>query len=199
MPSVRWRIQSDGRARAGCEFERIVPPSQRAPGGRDRILTDITSDAFATGIGPSLPVYDGDVIRVFSVASRVRNRIRVSGNVWSPGTIGISPGMRLSDALRLAGGLRPNVYLGEVLITRAQPDSSRSARAALRDIGGGVINDVGLQEDDDVRVFSISEFRPRRYVAINGAVRKSGQFPYREGMTIRDLVLLLGGLEQSRI
>ena len=40
-------------------------------------------------------------------------------------------------------------------------------------------------------------FVPTRYVAINGAVRKSGQFPYREGMTIRDLVLLAGGLDQS--
>jgi protein involved in polysaccharide export with SLBB domain len=185
-------------ARQRVQIERIVPPSQRAPGGRDRILTDITSDNFATGTGPSLPVFDGDVIRVFPVASRVRNRIRVSGDVWSPGTIGITPGMRLSDALHLAGGLRPDVYLGEVLIGRTQPDSSRiQLRAALRDIGGGVINDILLQEDDDVRVFSLSEFRPTRYVAINGAVRKSGQFPYKEGMTIRDLVLLSGGLDQS--
>jgi polysaccharide export outer membrane protein len=185
-------------ARQRVQIERIVPPAQRAPGGRDRILTDITSDAFASGVGPSIPVFDGDVIRVFPVVSRVRNRIRVSGDVWSPGTIGITPGMRLSDALRLAGGLRPDVYLGEVLISRTQPDSSHvQLRAALRDIGGGVINDVVLQEDDDVRVFSVSEFRPKRYVAINGAVRKSGQFPYREGMTIRDLVLLSGGLDQS--
>jgi polysaccharide export outer membrane protein len=185
-------------ARQRVQIERIVPPSQRASGGRDRILTDITSDTFAAGTGPSLPVFDGDVIRVFPVASRVRNRIRVSGDVWSPGTIGISPGMRLSDALHLAGGLRPDVYLGEVLISRTQPDSSHiQLRAALRDIGGGVINDIPLQEDDDVRVFSVSEFRPTRYVAINGAVRKSGQFPYKEGMTIRDLVLLSGGLDQS--
>jgi protein involved in polysaccharide export with SLBB domain len=60
-----------------------------------------------------------------------------------------------------------------------------------------VINDIPLQEDDEIRVFSTSEFRPTRYVAINGAVRKSGQFPYREGMTVRDLVLLAGGLDQS--
>jgi polysaccharide export outer membrane protein len=185
-------------ARQRVQIERVVPPSQRAPGGRDRTLTDITSDVFAAGVGPSLPVFDGDVIRVFPVASRVRNRIRVSGDVWAPGTIGITPGMRLSDALRLAGGLRPDVYLGEVLISRTQPDSSHvQLRAALRDVSGTVINDVALQEDDDVRVFSVSEFRPKRYVAINGAVRKSGQFPYREGMTIRDLVLLSGGLDQS--
>ena len=185
-------------ARQRVQIERIIPPSQRATGGRDRILTDITSDTFSAGTGPSVPVFDGDVIRVFPVASRVRNRIRVSGDVWSPGPIGIAPGMRLSDALRLAGGVRPDVYLGEVLISRTQPDSSHSQlRAALRDTAGRVINDVPLQEDDEVRVFSVSEFRPTRYVAINGAVSKSGQFPYREGMTIRDLVLLAGGLDES--
>jgi polysaccharide biosynthesis/export protein len=106
--------------------------------------------------------------------------------------------MRLSDALKLAGGVRPDVYLGQILITRTMPDESHvQLRAALRDTTGAVINDLPLQEDDDIRVFSVSEFRPTRYVAINGAVRKSGQFPYREGMTVRDLVLLAGGLDQS--
>jgi len=185
-------------ARRRVQIERIVPPAQRALGGRDRVVTEIVSDQFTNGTGPSIAVLDGDVIRVFSVASRVRNRIYVRGDVWSPGSQGIAPGMKVSDALRLAGGVRPDVYLGQVLITRTQPDSSKiQLRAALRDTTGAVINDIPLQEDDEIRVFSTSEFRPPRYVAINGAVRKSGQFPYREGMTIRDLVLLAGGLDQS--
>jgi polysaccharide export outer membrane protein len=185
-------------ARRRVQIERIVPPAQRALGGRDRVVTEIVSDQFTNGTGPSIAILDGDVIRVFSVASRVRNRIYVRGNVWSPGSQGIAPGMKVSDALRLAGGVRPDVYLGQVLITRTQPDSSKiQLRAALRDTTGAVINDISLQEDDEIRVFSTSEFRPPRYVAINGAVRKSGQFPYREGMTIRDLVLLAGGLDQS--
>jgi protein involved in polysaccharide export with SLBB domain len=106
--------------------------------------------------------------------------------------------MRLSDALKLAGGVKPDVYLGQVLITRTNPDSSRvQLRATLRDTTGAVINDISLNEDDEIRVFSISEFRPTRYIAINGAVRRSGQYPFREGMTVRDLVLLAGGLDQS--
>ena len=185
-------------ARRRVQIERIVPPEQRPLGGRDRIVTEIESDAFVAGTGPSIPVLDGDVIRVFSVASRVRNRIYVRGNVWSPGSQGMTAGMKVSDALRLAGGVRPDAYLGQVLITRTQPDSAKlQLRAALRDTTGVVINDLVLQEDDEIRVFSTSEFRPTRYVAINGAVRKSGQFPYREGMTVRDLVLLAGGLDQS--
>jgi protein involved in polysaccharide export with SLBB domain len=185
-------------ARRRVQIERIVPPAQRVLGGRDRIVTEIVSDEFLTGTGPSIPVMAGDVIRVFTVATRVRNRIFVRGDVWSPGSQGIAPGMHVSDALKLAGGVKPDVYLGQVLITRTLPDSTRlQLRAALRDTTGAVINDLPLQEDDDIRVFSVSEFRPTRYVAINGAVRKSGQFPYREGMTIRDLALLAGGLDQS--
>jgi polysaccharide export outer membrane protein len=185
-------------ARRRVQIERIVPPAQRPLGGRDRIVTDIESIEFATGTGPTFPVFDGDIIRVFSVATRVRNRIYVRGDVWSPGSQGIAPGARLSDALRLAGGVRPDVYLGQVLLTRTLPDSSHvQLRAALRDTTGAVINDLLLQEDDEIRVFSTSEFRPTRYVAINGAVRKSGQYPFREGMTLRDLVLLSGGLDQS--
>jgi polysaccharide export outer membrane protein len=185
-------------ARQRVQIERIVPPAQRGPGGRDRIVTEIVSDQFANGVGPSVAVLPGDVIRVFSVASRVRNRVYVSGDVWSPGSLGITPGMRLSDALKLAGGVRPDVYLGQVLITRTNPDSTTvQLRATLRDTTGAVINDLALSEDDAIRVFSVSEFRPTRYVAINGAVRRSGQYPFREGMTMRDLVLLAGGLDQS--
>jgi polysaccharide export outer membrane protein len=185
-------------ARRRVQIERIVPPEQRTLGGRDRFVTEIVSDQFTAGIGPAIPVMPGDVIRVFSVAARVRNRVTVGGDVWSPGSLGIAPGMRLSDALRLAGGVKPDVYLGQVLITRTNPDSTRiQLRASLRDTTGAVINDPLLNEDDEIKVFSISEFRPARYVAINGAVRKSAQYPFREGMTVRDLVLLAGGLEQS--
>jgi protein involved in polysaccharide export with SLBB domain len=185
-------------ARRRVQIERIVPPEQRTLGGRDRIVTEIVSDEITSGFGPSVPVFNGDVIRVFSVATRVRNRIAVIGNVWAPGSQGLRPGMTVSEALRVAGGVKSDTYLGQVLISRTMPDSSRlQLRASLLDTTGAVINDLQLQEDDEIRVFSTSEFRPERYVAINGAVQKSGQFPYREGMTVRDLVLLAGGLEQS--
>ena len=51
-----------------------------------------------------------------------------------------------------------------------------------------------LEEEDEVRVFSRSTFRPEHSIAIVGAVRKPGRVPYREGMTIRDAVLLADGL-----
>jgi polysaccharide biosynthesis/export protein len=137
-------------------------------------------------------------VRVFPVSERVRNRIAVEGNVWQPGAIGLSPGMTVSQALRAAGGVKPDTYLGQILISRLNPDSTRiQMHASLADTTGRVVGDFPLREDDELRVFSVTEFRPTRYVAVTGAVRNSGQVPFREGMTVRDLVLLAGGLEQS--
>jgi protein involved in polysaccharide export with SLBB domain len=185
-------------SRRRVQIERIIPPEQRTEAGRDRTMIDVTSDGYADGEGPVLSVQAGDVVRVFPVSERVRNRISVVGNVWTPGAQGFVPGMHLSDALRGAGGVKPDVYLGQVLISRLRPDSTRvQLHAALRDTTGAAVEDLPLAEDDEVQVFSVRTFRPRRYVAIVGAVRSPGRFPYREGMTVRDLALLAGGLQES--
>jgi protein involved in polysaccharide export with SLBB domain len=185
-----------GRRR--IQIERIVPPEQRTQAGHDRQVIDVTADQMSNRAEVGIPVEAGDVLHVFAVTDRVRNRIRVEGNVWTPGPLGFTRGMTVSEALRLAGGVKPNVYLGEILVTRLQSDSTRvQLRTALRDSTGAVTNDFPLAEDDEIRVFSASEFRPARYVAIGGAVRKSGRFPFREGMTLRDLVLLAGGVEEQ--
>jgi protein involved in polysaccharide export with SLBB domain len=185
-------------ARTRVQIERIQSPNQRGEGGRDRVTIDVASNAFSEGTGPSIPVLAGDVIRVFKVTERVRNRITIAGNVWHPGAMGLAPGMTVAQALRAAGGVKPDSYLGQVLITRLNSDSTRvQLHATLADTTGRVIGDFPLREDDQIRVYSVSEFRPVRYVAITGAVNNSGQVPYREGMTVRDLVLQAGGLEQS--
>ncbi|MFN8570898.1 MAG: SLBB domain-containing protein [Gemmatimonadaceae bacterium] len=189
---------SPNAARRRVQVERITPPAQRTAGGRDRYLLDVTASSTDGDAPPPVPLEAGDVIRVFRIDDRVRDRIRVDGNVWLPGDQAFRTGMTLSEALKRAGGAKSDTYLGRVLVSRLQPDSTRSQLSAmLSDTTGAVVQDIPLQEDDEVRVFSVTEFRPERYVAISGAVRHGGQFPYRSGMTIRDLVLLAGGLEQS--
>jgi protein involved in polysaccharide export with SLBB domain len=180
------------------QIERIQSPAERALGGRDRVTIDISPVSLTDGGPGDVPMRNGDVVRIFGITERVRNRIMVEGNVWQPGPLGITPGMTVAQALRAAGGVKPDTYLGQLFISRLNPDSTRTQlHAALADTTGRVIGDFPLREDDQIRVFSVTEFRPTRYVAVTGAVRNSGQVPYREGMTVRDLVLLAGGLEQS--
>ena len=183
--------------------DRILPPSQRVPGGRDRITIDVAAESAPNGGGavetiPSMPLEPGDEVQVLPVVERVRNRVSVSGHVWTPGLQGYAPGMMLSHALRAAGGVRPDAYMGRVMVSRLQPDSTRSMLSAqIADTTGNVVGDIALQEDDEIQVFARAAFRPERFVAVTGAVGAAGQYPYQEGMTLRDVLLLAGGLAEG--
>jgi polysaccharide export outer membrane protein len=180
------------------QIQRVVPSGLRTAEGHDRTTIDVAAADLANAGGRAVPLAGGDVVRVFGVSDRVRNTIRVEGSVWTPGQQGLRPGMTIAQAIRVAGGLKPDTYLGQVLVSRLRPDSTRvQMRAAFRDTTGAVLNDFALQEDDVIQTFSLTDFRPERYVAIGGAVKKGGRFPYHRGMTVRDLVLLGGGLTEG--
>ncbi len=182
------------------QIERILPPSARNGLGTARRVIDVPRATFARDAVTEAVVEDGDVVRIGVVPSHLAARIMVNGNVWSPGEIGYTPGMTLTDALHRAGGLRPDTYLGQVLISRIRPDSTFSmVQAQLRDTAGITNGDVPLADGDQVRVFSLPEFRPKRYITVSGAVRTSGRIPYRDGMTLRDALLLAGGLQESAL
>jgi polysaccharide biosynthesis/export protein len=186
--------------RRRVQIDRILPPRERGRGGRDRVVIDLASDQFTDGLGPAFRVEPGDSVTVFAVADRRRNVVNVAGPVWTPGPVGFTPGMKLSEAIRLAGGPKPDVFVGPVLVTRLLPDSTRvQLRATLADSTGALVDDIALLEDDQITLFSRTAFRPLRYVAVTGAVRKPGRLPYRDGMTLRDALLQVNGLTEDAL
>ena len=197
---VRDAIVAAGGFRPTALTSRVLV-SRIIPGGdpgRARATIDVRVPAGRIEDLPAMPLLGGDEVRVLPIDERVRMRIRVDGHVWAPGPQGYRSGLTLSAALRAAGGLKPDAYLGQVAIRRLQSDSTRiQLRAMVRDTTGAVVEDLALQEDDEITVYSLTEFRPERYVAIGGSVKRSGRYPYRERMTIRDLVLEAGGLTEG--
>ncbi len=184
-------------SRQRVQIHRILPPESQQQ-GRARVVVEVGPEQFAGGIVPAVPMFPGDSVSVFGVDERVRNFVTLHGDVWVEGPTGWSPGMRLSDALRLAGGVKPDVYLGQILISRLRSDSTRvQLRSAFADSTGRVTTDLPLEEEDEIVVFSRTTFRPERYVAVTGAVRKPGRIRYREGMTVRDAILLADGLSED--
>jgi protein involved in polysaccharide export with SLBB domain len=70
-------------------------------------------------------------------------------------------------------------------------------RSAFTDSTGRVRDDLALEDQDQVEVFSRTNFLPERTIAVVGAVRRPGRLPYREGMTIRDAILFAQGLTED--
>jgi polysaccharide biosynthesis/export protein len=192
-----FRPEADRRF---VQIDRIVPAAERTSIGASRRLVHVGSELLQTGDGPPEALNAGDVVHVLSVPRRFSGRVAVLGNVWQPGPVAFTPGMQLSTALRRAGGLKPDSYLGEVVVSRLLPDSSRQMiRASLRDTSGAAEVDVALTDADEITVFSLTEMRPQTYITISGAVREPGRIPYRQGMTLRQAILLAGGLQESAL
>jgi len=184
--------------RTRVQIHRVLPPESRGPDGRVRVVIAVGSDQFTGGVAPAVPMAPGDSVTVYSVATRQRGYVTVLGNVWVEGQVGFTPGMKLSDAIRLAGGPKPDVYLSRILVTRMREDSTLvQLRSAFADSAGRVREDLVLADEDEVRIFSRTTFRPEQYVAVVGAVRRPGRVPFREGMTMRDVVLLADGLTED--
>jgi polysaccharide export outer membrane protein len=186
--------------RRRVQIERIVPPARRSAAGSDKEVLDITSPALATGFGPTTQQLEpGDVVIVFSVDPRVANKITVSGNVWAPTTVALTPGMRVSDALAKASGLKPDTYQGALHISRLQADSTRRLIRVPLDTNFRPVDDIALTPDDQIRAFSLTEYRTQRYVTVGGAVHLPRDILYQDGMTLRDAVMLAGGLLESAL
>jgi polysaccharide biosynthesis/export protein len=178
-------------------IERVLSPADRRAQGVDRVALDVALDP--SGVIPAYPLAAGDAVTVFSIDDMVHDRITVQGDVFTEGSQGFRQGMRLSDAIRAAGGVRPDVYLGQVLITRLlSPDGTRmELRTALRDSLGTPVDNVVLRENDIIQFLSKTDMRNVPAVIVSGPVRAPGELDFRLGLTLQDLVLRAGGFIDS--
>ncbi|HEX9728958.1 MAG TPA: SLBB domain-containing protein [Gemmatimonadales bacterium] len=179
---------------------RVVPPAQRGPTGPDRITVDVPVEQVRDGLAPPFPIEPGDEVMVFSVPDDQRAMVRLEGAVYQPGEYGWRPGLRLSELIALGGGLRPAVVTERVLIERLDPvDSTRFVVAARLppDSSAPWTEDPELRDYDVVRIFSRERFREDRTVGIRGMVNEPGRYPYRNDMTLRDLVLEARGMRDG--
>ena len=181
-------------ARGRLSIERVVPQAERRPATAPRVLIEVPLEA--NGVVPPLPLEDGDIVRVDSLRAGIQHYVDIRGSVYQPGRYGLSEGMTLSRLVRLAGGFRPATYAGRAHIERLDlADSTRSLTAVTlpRDSGDAWPADPALADYDVVTIYGRPEMRDSIHVAIAGMVNQPGRFLWREGMTLRDLVLMARG------
>ena len=148
-------------------------------------------------------------------------RVQVSGAVIRPGIYDLQTGEQLGDLLAASGGFRADAALQRVTVHRilaaAERGPGRAPRAALdvalavaarAPVGDGQgtsyrtpalgapgirVPALSLMDGDSVVVDFLPPLSETYYVAIAGRVNKPGRFPWRPGMTLRDLVQLARG------
>ena len=175
---------------------RIVPATERGPGGAQRVVVDVATPKGASAV-PPVPMEDGDSVAVFTITDAVKHFVDLGGSVYLPGRFGWHEGMRLSEVVKLAGGFLPATYSGRAHISRWNPADSTRYLVSVelpRDMAAPWPADSVLHDRDVVTVYSRPDMRDSLQVAITGAVNSPGRFEWRQGMTLRDLVLMANGL-----
>lgn len=176
-------------------IERILPPEQRGPDGRVRtVISADLRQALGDRATVAYRLEADDRITVFAAAQPARNQVVLKGNVWRPGIYEVTEGMTLAALVAQAGGPKPDTYLDLVHILRLDPDSTRRFVPASL---SGAVGDPLLAPSDEVTVYSMTSFRPQRQVAVFGSVLRPGLHAFRDSMTLRDAVVLAGGLRDE--
>ena len=143
------------------------------------------------------PLQNGDFVRADSILNRFSNRVAITGAVFHPGNYEFTPGMKLSDLVKKADGLREDAFMNRGLISRMKQDNSpENVTFDLKEVMEGR-NDITLRKEDQVQIRSIFEMREAQTVAIAGEILKPASFDYLDNMTLGDLILKAGGFTEQ--
>ncbi|NUQ82014.1 MAG: SLBB domain-containing protein [Bacteroidetes bacterium] len=114
----------------------------------------------------------------------------VTGSVNRPGIYDLKPGESLLDLLAFAGGATPDAWLGNVQINRL---INGEGRRILSADARNPLEPVALQAGDEVYI-PVTQKRQFGTIELTGAVRQPGKVEYKPGMTVRDAIEAVGGL-----
>ncbi len=154
-----------------------------------------TSPTFDVALAPrdELTVYsDNDLNDVPTVTVR--------GAVRKPGTYPLSQGMKLSDLIYEAGGLKDDAYQRRGTLARTEIVNGATTRHSYIDVDiaaalvPGSTNDPELNRYDELFVQEASNWHKPWEVRVHGQVQRPGPYVIREGERLSEVLSDCGGL-----
>lgn len=137
-----------------------------------------------------------DEIIVRQLQDEFGNRLYISGSVLRPGPYQFSPGMTIKNLIEKAGGIKVDAYTKRATIFRYYRNKIPTILSVDLDSVLSMGQNIALQKDDSVSVHSIFEFKDPNFVSAEGNVRKAGPVQWRENITLRDVLLEVGGISE---
>jgi protein involved in polysaccharide export with SLBB domain len=138
----------------------------------------------------------GDVFNVSKILNRFENRISIEGAVFRPEIYSFYEGMRISDLITKADGLKEDAYTSRATVIRLKTDlTSEIVNINLsKALEGDVESNIVLNKEDRVKVYSLLDFKEDYKVTIDGEINRPGIYQYYENLTLNDLLIQSGGL-----
>jgi len=147
----------------------------------------------------NIQLKSGDVLKVGEILKTFENKVRISGAVYRPEDYELTDGMRISDLLSAADGLKPDAFGERALLLR------KGDQLVPEIIGVNILNiledpnseeNKELRKDDELVVSSVLSLKEELSVNIRGEVQMPGEYKFVQNMTLYDLIILSGGFSE---
>lgn len=154
-----------------------------------RKIIDLSSKQFSV-----FQVKGSDEYTIGKLQDEFGNRIYASGAVQRPGTYELTQNITVKDLIEKAGGLTADAYLHRALIYRYLPNKLPAMESVNLDSVMNLNKEVFLKKNDSLVVSTLFSFKDENAVSVQGNVRKPGHVMLRKNMTLKDVLMVLGGI-----
>ncbi len=108
----------------------------------------------------------------------------IAGSVNKPAIYELKGETKISQLIEMAGGLGTVAFKGRVQVDRIVDNSKQTVfESNLDDI---IDKEIMLQSGDLVKIYQVVE--DKRIVKLSGAVQREGEYGFKPGMTVKDLI-----------
>ncbi|WP_268122872.1 SLBB domain-containing protein [Roseivirga pacifica] len=156
--------------------------------------------------GTNFKLQDGDEIDFGKVLDKIDNMVTIAGSVFRPGDYQLEQVPTVGQLLTKTGGLRPRTYLDKIdLYRRDRNGDLKFQSLSLVDIMNNPSSDdnIRLQPDDSLKVYSLDELKTEDLVTIEGFLSEPKTILWRENLSLYDLIFMSANVEdleyQNRI
>ena len=138
---------------------------------------------------------DGDIIYIDKINERFNNKVYITGSVAFPGEYSVEKCPTMYDLLKLAQ-IVEGAYIERASIFRKKlTDFSPSyTEFNVADIIN-LKSNLNLQREDSIVIYKKSDIIEIQNITISGEVNKPNIYNFYDGLKLKDIILLAGGLK----
>lgn len=175
---------TDSAYRGAVTVERITDSLRK--------IIDLPSSAYTT-----FQIKGSDKFIVSKLMDVYGNRIYITGAVQRPGPYEWRQGIAVKELIAKAGGLTTDAFTQRALIYRYQENMQPEMQSVNLDSVLQYGSLALLKKNDSLVINTISFFKEKETISINGNVRIPASLPWRKNMKLMDAILSSGGITEA--
>ncbi|MBK92724.1 MAG: hypothetical protein CMP33_00040 [Rickettsiales bacterium] len=140
---------------------------------------------------------DGDIIEARRVGDEIKNSVSVEGAVMTPGQYELLKNPDIKSLVKSAGGLKESALKERAYLIREIDGFEQEAQTINLLASLNSTKLYKLRNNDKLIIPSLEELKSKRVVSISGEINEPDDYPFFDGMTAVDLILMAKGINEK--